>query len=393
MEPVSPSDDVPLPAEPLSGRLPSAEASAVEPPAIPPLPDLAEAIPPPLPDPPSMPRVVGFEFHGQAREYFRIFIVNVLLTLATLGVFSAWAKVRKRRYLRGNTTLLGHAFHYTAEPWRLLVGNVFMVLLFLGYSFFGAVYPVVRFGTLAVGALLLPWIVVRSLSFNAFHTLHRGLRLRFRGTLGEATLIYLMLPILVVLSLGFYYPAWQRQLRAYTVRNHRFGLAQASFHGKTGAYFRPMFFGFLIVIVGAMLGGAIVGFWTATIGAPLPPTFMIAITLTCYGCGFFTGRHFTYPRIFNHAWSSTRLGEMTFVATMSPGAWMKLQWVNLLAIIGTAGLALPWATMRTAKYQLSCLALQIPKTTDLDKIERMGIGDGSAIGDSAAEFVGLDFGL
>ena len=36
-------------------------------------------------------------FHGSARDYFRIWIVNLCLTLLTLGIFSAWAKVRKKR--------------------------------------------------------------------------------------------------------------------------------------------------------------------------------------------------------------------------------------------------------------------------------------------------------
>ncbi|HYP18040.1 MAG TPA: DUF898 family protein, partial [Opitutus sp.] len=68
-----------------------------------PAPALAEAPPPLLPPPPAP---ASFIFHGSVREYFRIWIVNTLLTILTLGVFSAWAKVRKRRYLRGNTELL-----------------------------------------------------------------------------------------------------------------------------------------------------------------------------------------------------------------------------------------------------------------------------------------------
>ena len=35
-----------------------------------------------------------FEFTGDGAEYFRIWIVNTLLTLLTGGVFFAWAKVR-----------------------------------------------------------------------------------------------------------------------------------------------------------------------------------------------------------------------------------------------------------------------------------------------------------
>ncbi len=43
-------------------------------------------------------RTLRFEFTGDGREYFRIWIVNVSLTVITLGIYSAWAKVRRMRY-------------------------------------------------------------------------------------------------------------------------------------------------------------------------------------------------------------------------------------------------------------------------------------------------------
>jgi len=36
-----------------------------------------------------------FVFHGTGREYFKIWIVNLVLTIATLGIYAAWAKVRR----------------------------------------------------------------------------------------------------------------------------------------------------------------------------------------------------------------------------------------------------------------------------------------------------------
>ena len=53
------------------------------------------------PSPSRMP----FRFHGQAGEYFRIWIVNICLTVITLGIYSAWAKVRRKRYFYSNTQL------------------------------------------------------------------------------------------------------------------------------------------------------------------------------------------------------------------------------------------------------------------------------------------------
>ena len=40
------------------------------------------------------PVVWRFEFRGSALEFFRIWLVNLLLTIATLGFFSPWAKIR-----------------------------------------------------------------------------------------------------------------------------------------------------------------------------------------------------------------------------------------------------------------------------------------------------------
>ena len=38
----------------------------------------------------------SIKFKGQAGEYFGIWIVNLLLTVITIGIYSAWAKVRKK---------------------------------------------------------------------------------------------------------------------------------------------------------------------------------------------------------------------------------------------------------------------------------------------------------
>ena len=75
---------------------------------------------------------------------------------------------------------MGHRFDYTARAPRLFIGNLVVLAFFSGLrALCRAVYPWVRYGTIAVGVLMLPWIVVRSLSFNAQNTVYRGLRFRF----------------------------------------------------------------------------------------------------------------------------------------------------------------------------------------------------------------------
>ncbi|MFX5918539.1 DUF898 family protein, partial [Acinetobacter baumannii] len=51
-----------------------------------------------------------FAFTGSGGEYFRIWAVNWLLTMVTLGIYSPWAKVRRLKYFHQHTLLAGHRF-------------------------------------------------------------------------------------------------------------------------------------------------------------------------------------------------------------------------------------------------------------------------------------------
>lgn len=40
---------------------------------------------------------IAFRFAGSGSEYFKIWITNLLRSILTLGIYSAWAKVRRNR--------------------------------------------------------------------------------------------------------------------------------------------------------------------------------------------------------------------------------------------------------------------------------------------------------
>ena len=64
-----------------------------------------------------------FEFTGASGEYFKIWVVNVFLIILTLGIYSAWAKVRKKQYFYRNTLLLDSPFDYLADPKKYSKGG------------------------------------------------------------------------------------------------------------------------------------------------------------------------------------------------------------------------------------------------------------------------------
>ena len=333
----------------------------------------------------------GFRFHGDANEYFRIWIVNTLLTLVTLGIFFPWAKVRKRRYLRGCTELMQHRFDYRADPLRLLVGHVLIVTFFIGYSVFGVVYAPVRYGVLLLGVVLLPWVVARSLSFNAHNTVYRGLRFRFQSSLSSAAMIFLLEPVLIALTLGLYYPAWARSKRRYIVSNHRLGDAYFRFDASVGPFYSAHFIGGFIAIA-LFIGVAVAaGIYTALHHGKVPGRWIQVPLFAAYGFGWFIARNLIFARLFNHIWNHTRLDDHRFVARMDVGRWLALQLGNLGAVVGTLGLLYPWAVVRAHRYSASCLSLELAGS--VGGIQRLESNAGSATGDTAAEFVGLDFGI
>ena len=73
-------------------------------------------------------------FNGKAGEYFGIWIVNLLLTLITFGVYSPWAKVRRKKYFYNNTLIDNVGFDYHAKPIAILKGRAIAFVLFLGYQ-------------------------------------------------------------------------------------------------------------------------------------------------------------------------------------------------------------------------------------------------------------------
>ena len=75
----------------------------------------------------------SLKFEGSGREYFKIWIVNVLLTIVTLGFYYPWAKVRNRRYFYANSILDGRNFEYHATGKQLFIGFLVAMSLFVAY--------------------------------------------------------------------------------------------------------------------------------------------------------------------------------------------------------------------------------------------------------------------
>jgi len=164
-------------------------------------------------------------FQGKASEYFGIWIVNLLLTLLTLGIYSAWAKVRRKKYFYNNTLIQNVGFDYHAKPTAILKGRIIAFVFFVGYSMSANVHPILPALFMLILFTALPWLVVRGSLFNARNTSHRGLRFDFVGTLRGATRVYIILPLVTLLTFGLGAPYAAHERKQFSVNNHKFGLS------------------------------------------------------------------------------------------------------------------------------------------------------------------------
>ena len=179
-----------------------------------------------------------FEFHGKAGEFFRIWIVNVVLTVITLGIYAAWAKVRTLRYFYGNTRLDGKPFDFTGNPISILKGNLLFGGLFVLYVVAGAILPALAIVVMLVIFALSPWLIQKALRFRAHNTVHRNVRCNFRGTVSESYTVFMWLNILIVFTLGLIIPYLHFRQKKYYFGNLGWGDCQASMNGKPGFFYR-----------------------------------------------------------------------------------------------------------------------------------------------------------
>jgi uncharacterized membrane protein YjgN (DUF898 family) len=129
---------------------------------------------------------LAMRFTGSGSEYFRIWIVNLLLILVTIGLYYPFAKVRRLRYFYGNTQLGGEEFDFHGNPWRMLRGFLLMAAFAGAYALGSRASAWAALVALVAMAAIWPALFRASMQFRLANTSWRGLRFQFLGTTADA---------------------------------------------------------------------------------------------------------------------------------------------------------------------------------------------------------------
>jgi uncharacterized membrane protein YjgN (DUF898 family) len=323
-------------------------------------------------------QTMPFRFTGSGGEYFRIWIVNLLLTLVTLGVYSAWAKVRRNRYFYGHTRLGDAAFEYRAQPLAILKGRLIAFAALALYLAVSELWLAAQLVFFVAFLALLPWLAVKALAFRAHNTAFRNLRFDFRGSYGEALVVYVLLPLLIVFTLGLIVPFIAQRQRRFVVAGSRYGTKGFDFGAAVADFYKEYLLALLILVAGALL-----------IVVLLPvldraaPFVGLPVYVFLYA--------FLKARIANLVYNGAHLDGHGFRSTLSAFELTSLYLTNTVAIVLTLGLYVPWARVRMARYRAGRLVLVA--AGDLDGFVAAQREQVASTGEEVSELFDVDIGL
>jgi len=324
------------------------------------------------------PQEHAFEFTGNGGEYFKIWIVNLLLSIVTLGIYSAWAKVRRLQYFYRNTRLAEASFEYHGLPMSILKGRLIAFGLLLIYYAAGAISPVLAIIAFLLIAAILPWMIVRSLRFKLRNSSYRGLRFSFSGSDAAAYTVFLLFPFLTLLTLSGLAPFTHQRIKQYQHGNSQFGDTFFSFDATVGS-----FYGVYLRMLGMFVGLGVVSGILVAVGLPLILVLLPVAYL--FIAGYYA------VRLPNLIWNGTGLGEHTFYSRLEIKPYVWIFFTNMLGIIFTLGLFVPFAQIRMMRYKIENMGLVAQG--DLAEFCAGQSQDTNATGEETAEMFDLDISL
>ena len=340
-------------------------------------------------------RVLPFEFTGKGGEYFGIWIVNVLLSIVTLGIYSAWAKVRTKNYFYRSTRVDGSSFEYVADPIKILKGRLIVGAFFAASLAFKQYSEAIYLGLTLILVLLVPAIFVLSASFNARNSTYRNVRFAFHGTMAKSYKTFLAAGVAYLFTLGLGFPYSQWLLTQFAVTSHAYGHRRLGWDTTVRQFFFVFLASILFVLPGLVLIGiGVVGLVAAAQGDKSPSVEMMAglipgVVLFYAGLLFAAG--YTQAKMANIVFGGVNMGAHRLRSDQSAGAVIWILLSNALAVAFSFGLLFPWAKVRLARYRAAHLYL-------LAQGELLAENDQTApkrgpLGDAATDLGDLDFDL
>lgn len=371
------------------------------------------------------------EFHGNAYEYFKIWIVNALLIIVTLGLYSPWAKVRNLKYLYGRTKLDGSRFDFHGDPINILKGRIIAVALG-GLYFFGGYYSqLLALTGFLLLFLMMPFLVVNSIRFRLASTSFRNVRFGFTGTVKEGYRIWFkyVTPLVIITTVNILYSyyfinplkmdsklqalndQWPLLLMGVTYfiyflsvvhkfyaavinfvyNNIRYGKTKFNIHTDSKLMFKNVFKpvyidGFIFLFIGiiTVFGSVFLATSISTEATTFAGIISASFVYLCVIAGFL---NFGYM-LTQYVWSNLNIGPYPTYSRIKFRSYCFIAMTNIFAVGLSFGLLFPWSRIRFQKYLIENRGLMIDT---FDRFQAEESSSQSSVGEEVTDAMDFNF--
>jgi len=368
-------------------------------------------------------QTLSIRFTGSGSEYFRIWIVNLLLTLLTLSLYLPFAKVRRLRYFYANTRIGDQALSFHGRPWPMFRGYLLLLTLAGAYGLAGHFSPLAGLIAYLLLCAIWPALWRAGMQFRMGNTRWRGLRLSFRGDLIGAykAVAPIYLPGVLVM-VGAYFaaptqpkeeleagsialfagmglmvllaPYFMASMKRYQHGGYGYADQHATLDVSVGRFYVLVLKGLLLsllpmVVAGALAAGVVALFQPSKQLMPVAIGFGVLLGYLLYF--MMIGPYFA-ARMQNLVWNGTRSERLQFNSRLKFRSLLGLTVVNWLLTAVTLSLYRPFAAVNTARLRLESVKLELQGDIEAWQAQTDAAAS-DASGEAAGDFFGLDMGL
>ena len=380
------------------------------------------------------------EFTGSGGEYFRVWIVNLLLTVVTFGLYTPFARRRTARYFYGHTVVAGSPLEFTATKGRMLAGFLLLVGLYVAFNVAAESDQQVATAVMLLGgAALAPYFWASAMRFRMTSTRWRGVRLQFTASwpqvyraawpmlalallgIAGATSITMLLPHAPIqharaaqaapdlahvgAALGVLLTLMLLSMAAAVVLDYNAKCLVVQ-HGRIGGQsgrWKPLLSDFfriwlaaaglfiacvaVVVVAGAALALLVAGGMRSS-GVVLIALVPLLVVLLAVAASA-PARAYRQARVFRLVWNNTGVSQIArFKTRLRVRSYVFLRVRNILLVIFTLGFYRPFAMV--SEYRMRAESVTLHVKGSLDQLAGQLAREEHALGDAVAGAMGLD---
>lgn len=385
------------------------------------------------------------EFSGSGGEFFRVWIVNLLLTVVTLGFYTPFARRRTAQYFYGHTIVADSPLEFVAQQRKMVFGFLMLVGLYLAFKLAADTGQETATSLLMLGgAALAPYFWGSAMRFRLNATRWRGVRLQFAARWGEIyraswpvfviALAWIAMGVLTAVLVptkaagpgagapDFSAVSWPPIIAGVLVAlvvtvlciirlefNYKSLLvAKARIGGQPGRW-KPVYRDFVriwmatigvlllsVAVVAGLMALAFAGSFAAAVGMKKMGAFAVLLFIAIGVATIFLlflasgpARAYREARMFQLVWSNVGVSHIArFKCKLKAMPYVMLRVKNMFLTLLTLGLYRPFAMV--SEYRMKTESVTLHVKGGLDQLAGQLAREEQGLGDAIADMAGLD---